>query len=82
MLTFWLLLIVGIGPSLDMNESRIFWFFTTVLIAYFVTDLGKIVLAKQLRKKLTQQVIIKIKRGMGIALMIFGLALVSKGLLH
>jgi hypothetical protein len=44
-----------------------------------VTDLGKIVLAKQLRKKLTLQVIIKIKRGMGIALMIFGLVLVSKG---
>lgn len=78
-LTFWLLLIVGIGPSLDMNESRIFWFFTTVLITYFVTDLGKIVLAKQLRKKLTPQVILKIKRGMGIALMVFGLVLVSKG---
>jgi hypothetical protein len=44
-----------------------------------VTDLGKIVLAKQLRKKLTLKVIIKIKRGMGIALMIFGLVLVSKG---
>ncbi len=78
-LTFWLLMIVGIGPSLDMNESRIFWFFTTILIAYFATDIGKIVLAKQLRKKLTPRVIIKIKRGMGIALMIFGLALILKG---
>jgi threonine/homoserine/homoserine lactone efflux protein len=78
-LTFWLLMIVGIGPSLDMNESRIFWFFTTIIIAYFTTDLGKIVLAKQLRKKLTPRVIIKIKRGMGIALMVFGLVLVSKG---
>lgn len=78
-LAFWLLLIVGAGPSLNMDESRIFWFFTTILIAYFITDIGKIVLAKQLRKKLTPSVIIKIKRGMGIALMIFGLALVSKG---
>ena len=78
-LTFWLLLIVGIGPSLDMDESRIFWFFTTILIAYFITDIGKIVLAKQLRKKMTPTVILKIKRGMGIILMIFGLALVSKG---
>lgn len=78
-LAFWLLLIVGVGPSLNMDESRIFWFFTTILIAYFITDIGKIVLAKQLRKKLTPSVIVKIKRGMGIALMIFGLALVSKG---
>lgn len=78
-LTFWLLLIVGIGPSLDMDESRIFWFFTVILIAYFITDIGKIVLAKQLRKKLTPNVILKIKRGMGILLMIFGLALISKG---
>jgi threonine/homoserine/homoserine lactone efflux protein len=78
-LTFWLLLIVGIGPSLDMDESRIFWFFAVILIAYFITDIGKIILAKQLRKKLTPKVILKIKRGMGIVLMIFGLALVSKG---
>jgi threonine/homoserine/homoserine lactone efflux protein len=78
-LAFWLFLVLGIGPSLEMNENRIFQFFSAIIIAYFVTDLGKIVLAKQLRKKLTLQVIIKIKRGMGIALMIFGLVLVSKG---
>jgi threonine/homoserine/homoserine lactone efflux protein len=78
-LAFWLFLVLGIGPSLEMNENRIFQFFAAIIIAYFVTDLGKIVLAKQLRKKLTLKVIIKIKRGMGIALMIFGLVLVSKG---
>jgi threonine/homoserine/homoserine lactone efflux protein len=78
-LAFWLFLVLGIGPSLEMNENRIFQFFAAIIIAYFVTDLGKIVLAKQLRKKLTPQVIVKIKRGMGIALMIFGLVLVSKG---
>ncbi|MFT7330276.1 MAG: threonine/homoserine/homoserine lactone efflux protein [Roseivirga sp.] len=78
-LAFWLFLVLSIGPSLEMNENRIFQFFAAIIIAYFVTDLGKIVLAKQLRKKLTLQVIIKIKRGMGIALMIFGLVLVSKG---
>jgi threonine/homoserine/homoserine lactone efflux protein len=78
-LAFWLFLVLSIGPSLEMNENRIFQFFAAIIIAYLVTDLGKIVLAKQLRKKLTLQVIIKIKRGMGIALMIFGLVLVSKG---
>ena len=78
-LAFWLLLVIGIGPSLEMDESRIFRFFAAIIIAYLATDLGKIILAKQLKNKLTPEVIHKIKRGMGIALMIFGLALISKG---
>ncbi|MCH7902849.1 hypothetical protein IIC68_03790 [archaeon] len=41
--------------------------------------MGKIFLAKQLRKKLTPIVILKIKRGMGVAIMVFGLVLFSKG---
>jgi len=78
-LAFWLLLVIGIGPSLEMNHPRILRFFTIIVIAYFITDLGKIVLAKQLKNKMTPIVIRKIKRGMGIALMLFGLALISKG---
>ncbi|PCI11793.1 MAG: lysine transporter LysE [Flavobacteriaceae bacterium] len=78
-LAFWLLLVIGIGPSLEMDESRIFRFFCAIIVAYFITDLGKIILAKQLKNKLTPKVIHKIKRGMGIALMIFGLALISNG---
>lgn len=80
-LAFWLLLVIGIGPSLEMDESRIFRFFFAIIVAYFITDLGKIILAKQLKNKLTPKVIHKIKRGMGIALMIFGLALIFKGFL-
>jgi len=80
-LAFWLLLVIGIGPSLEMDESRIFQFFCAIIVAYFITDLGKIILAKQLKNKLTPTVIHKIKRGMGIALMVFGIALISKGFL-
>ena len=80
-LAFWLGMVVVVSPNLDMDDSRIFKYFTTILIAYFLTDLLKIVLAKQLRSKLTPFVIRKIKRGMGIALMIFGLVLATKGLL-
>ena len=80
-LAFWLLLVIGIGPSLEMDQSRIFQFFGAIIIVYFITDLGKIILAKQLKNKLTPKVIRKIKKGMGIALMLFGLALISKGFL-
>jgi hypothetical protein len=38
-------------------------------------------LAKQLKNKLTPNVIRKIKRGMGIALMVFGLVLAFQGFL-
>ena len=80
-LAFWLGMVVVISPNLEMNDSRIFNYFTTIIIAYFLTDLLKILLAKQLKNKLTPNVIRKIKRGMGIALMIFGLVLAFQGFL-
>lgn len=80
-LAFWLGMIVVISPNLEMNDMRIFKYFSTIIIAYLLTDLIKILLAKQLKSKLTPSVIRKIKRGMGIALMIFGLVLALQGLL-
>lgn len=78
-LGFWLGLIVVIGPTLKMNANHIFWYFTTIIISYFITDLGKILLAKKLKKKLTTNVIYKIKKSMGIMLIIFGIGLILKG---
>jgi threonine/homoserine/homoserine lactone efflux protein len=78
-LAFWLGMVVVIGPRLEMNETRIFNYFAAVILAYFVTDLIKIVLAKQLKNKLTPSVIWKIKRGMGITLMVFGMFLAAQG---
>lgn len=78
-LAFWLGMIVVIGPNLEMDGQKIFNYFTVILVSYFITDIGKIVLAKQLKKKLTPAVIYKVKRGMGVLLMIFGVALMLKG---
>jgi threonine/homoserine/homoserine lactone efflux protein len=78
-LAFWIGMVVVIGPNVNMIPIRIFNFFLIVVLSYFLVDLLKIFLAKQLQKKLTPEVIIKIKRGMGILLIIFGLALVAKG---
>lgn len=78
-LLFWLGVIVVIGPSLKMNPTHIFWYLTTILISYFITDLGKILLAKKLKSKLTPLVIYKIKKTMGILLIIFGIVLITKG---
>jgi threonine/homoserine/homoserine lactone efflux protein len=78
-LIFWLGVIVVIGPTLDMNPTHIFWYLTTILLSYFVTDLGKIFLAKKLKSKLTPLVVYKIKKTMGILLIIFGIGLMIKG---
>ena len=78
-LAFWLGMIVVVGPNLEMNPSKIFNYFAIILVSYFIVDIGKILLAKQLKSKLTPYVIYKIKRTMGIILMIFGVVLMLKG---
>lgn len=80
-LAFWLGLIVVIGPKLDMNPTHIFYYFTIIIVSYFITDLGKIVLAKQLKKRMTPIVIYRIKRIMGIILIVFGVILMLNGML-
>lgn len=80
-LAFWLGLIVIVGPSLDNSPNRIIVFFSTVIVVYFATDLIKILLAKQLKKYLTQERIVLIKKGLGIVLIVCGIVLITKGFL-
>lgn len=78
-LVFWLGIIIIVGPSLDNEPSRIRVFFTTMILAYFVTDLFKILLAKQLKRKLTGGRIRYIKKCIGIILIVCGVVLIVKG---
>lgn len=80
-LGFWLAIVIVVSTNVGMNSQRIFLYFTTIIIGYFVTDLFKIILAKQLKSKLTPKVIRKIRKIMGIVLMVIGVALASKGLI-
>ncbi|MBU2995896.1 LysE family transporter [Cellulophaga baltica] len=80
-LVFWLGIIIIVGPSLDNNNERIVVFFGAMLGAYFITDLFKILLAKQLRKKLTPKRIFLVKRSLGVILIICGIVLITKGFL-
>ncbi|WP_298781147.1 LysE family transporter [uncultured Polaribacter sp.] len=78
-LAFWLGTVLVIAPSLKMNQTAIFWYFAVIILGYFVTDLGKIFLAKQLKNKMTPAVIYRIKKIMGIILIVFGVILMLKG---
>lgn len=80
-LVFWLGIIIVVGPSLDNEPNRIIVFFSTMLGAYLTTDIFKILLAKQLKRKLTYKRISRIKKGLGIILMICGMVLIIKGFL-
>jgi threonine/homoserine/homoserine lactone efflux protein len=78
-LGFWLAVIISVGPKLEMQNSRMFTFFTTVIITYLLVDCVKILLAKQLKSKMTPVNILKIKKGISIVLMIFGVVLITQG---
>ena len=78
-LGFWLAIIISVGPKLEMQNSRMMTFFTTVILTYLFIDCVKIVLAKQLKTKLTPVNILKIKKGISIVLMIFGVVLITQG---
>ena len=80
-LVFWLGVVVVTGPSFETDINRFVVFFSTLLIAYFLTDLIKIILAKQLKKKLTPKIIIKTKKILGALLVVCGLILITKGFL-
>ncbi|WP_299159534.1 LysE family translocator [uncultured Eudoraea sp.] len=80
-LVFWLGVIIIVGPSLDNEPNRIIVFFSTMLGAYFITDIFKILLAKQLRRKLTTERIRMVKKALGVILVICGLVLIIKGFL-
>lgn len=78
-LLFWFMILITIGPKLELETSRMITFFSTVLLTYLVVDIGKVLLAKQLRNKMTPTNILKIKKLISILLVIFGLTLMFQG---
>lgn len=78
-LGFWLAIIISIGPKMEMETSRMMTFFSAVIISYLLVDCIKILLAKQLKSKMTPSNILKIKKGISVVLMIFGTVLITQG---
>ena len=78
-LLFWLGLMIVFGARYEMDYGKILPFFTYILIVYLFLDSIKIYLAKQLKSKLTPQVIYKLKQFVHVVLMLFGLFFVFQG---
>ncbi|MDH3321723.1 MAG: LysE family transporter [Flavobacteriaceae bacterium] len=77
-LAFWLAIVIAVSSNFQMNESKIFRYFALVLISYLVIDLFKILAAKQLKRKLTPVVILKIRQLLGVFFIVFGIIVAAK----
>lgn len=80
-LGFWLGLIIVFGPQMEMETDRITVFFSSVLGTYLVVDIFKILAAKKLNRKLTPIRIYRVKKGISVILMVFGVFLIGQGLI-
>lgn len=78
-LAFWMGVIIVFGPKLNMETNRIILFIATIIVTYFAVDILKIMVAKQLKSRLTPKNIYKIKRIISVILMIFGSFLIVQG---
>ena len=78
-LVYWLIVLLVVGPILNNETNRLITFFSTVILVYLSLDIVKILLAKQLKKKLTKDRIKTMKKVLGIVLIICGAVMVVKG---
>ena len=76
---FWVGIIIVFGPKMNMEPNRIVLFLSSIIITYIITDVIKIILAKQLKNRLTPYIIYKIKRVISVILMVFGFFLIIQG---
>ncbi len=78
-LGFWMGVIIVFGPQLQMETDRLVVFLSSVIVFYLIVDVVKILVAKQLKSKLTYDIIYKIKRMISFVLIFFGFFFVLQG---
>ncbi len=66
--------------ALTTKEDGVFLFIATVLAAFFLTDLLKMILAKRLKNKMTPRFIFKTKKWVSILILGFGVLLLIQGI--
>ena len=78
-LLFWFLILITVGPKLELETSRMITFFGTLILTYLIVDMGKMLLAKQLKHKMTPKNILNIKKIISVLLIVFGIAIMLQG---
>jgi len=76
---FWGGVTIVAGPSTGNDPFSFVTFFAIVLLSYFITDLGKIVVAKQLKVFINEKTIVFVKSLLALILVISGIVLIIGG---
>jgi len=79
-LIFWGGVTIVAGPSTGNDPLNFVLFFLIVILAYFITDLGKIIIAKQLKVFINGKTIVFVKSLLALILVISGIVLIIGGL--
>ena len=74
----WIATII-MANALTTSDNGVFYFLTTVLVTFFLTDLLKITLAKKLKSKMTPRFIFKTKKWVSILILGFGVLMLIQG---
>ena len=77
---FWGGVTIVAGPSTGKDPLSFVTFFLIVLLSYFITDLGKIIVAKQLKVFINEKTMVFVKSLLAIILIISGTVLIIGGL--
>lgn len=68
-----------LANALTSSEKGVLAFLATVIGTFFLTDIAKIILAKNLKSKMTPRVVYKAKKWVSISIIVFGGLLLVQG---
>ena len=77
-IVFWFVIVSSIMIQYPVPSDFVLYM-GVVLLTYFVIDLIKIFLAGKLQKRITDDMVFKIRKGVGVCLLVFGLIITLKG---
>ncbi len=77
-LAFWLAVVLAVSSNFMMDGGKVFRYFAVMVTAFLCTDMMKILLAKQLKRKMTPVMMRKIRHTLGVFFILFGIALATK----
>lgn len=77
-LAFWLAVVLAVSSNFQTDGAKVFKYFSVVILTFLLTDVGKVVAAKQLKRLMTPVLMRKIRHVLGIFFVVFGLVLATK----
>lgn len=78
-LGYWLATVVVMRATVGNNSEKMEVYFIVTVAVYALVDIAKIFSARKLKNYLTDAVLVKIERVVGLILIVFGLIMIARG---